>query len=37
MVNSALSVASMLVSTNDAFIAATDVALFDEDGNTGIG
>ena len=32
MVNSSLSVASMLVSTNDAFIAATDVALFDEDG-----
>ena len=32
MVNSALSVASMLVSTNDAFIVATDVALFDEDG-----
>ena len=32
MVNSSLSVGSMLVSTNDAFIAATDVALFDEDG-----
>ncbi len=32
MVNSSLSVASMLVSTNDAFIAATDVALFDADG-----
>ena len=32
MVNSSLSVASMLVSTNDAFIAATDVALFDEAG-----
>ncbi|MDE0012018.1 MAG: spondin domain-containing protein [Candidatus Poribacteria bacterium] len=31
-VNSSLSVGSMLVSTNDAFIAATDVALFDEDG-----
>ena len=33
MVNSSLSVASMLVSTNDAFIAATDVALFDENGD----
>ena len=32
MVNSSLSVGSMLMSTNDAFIAATDVALFDEDG-----
>ncbi|MDE0469838.1 MAG: spondin domain-containing protein [Candidatus Poribacteria bacterium] len=32
MVNSSLSVGSMLVSTNDAFVAATDVALFDEDG-----
>ena len=32
MVNSSLSVASMLVSTNDAFIRAGDVALFDEDG-----
>ena len=32
MINSSLSVGSMLVSTNDAFIAATDVALFDEDG-----
>ena len=32
MVSSSLSVGSMLVSTNDAFIAATDVALFDEDG-----
>ena len=32
IVNSALSIASMLVSTNDAFIVATDVALFDEDG-----
>ena len=32
MVNSSLSVGSMLVSTNDAFIAVTDVALFDEDG-----
>ena len=32
MVNSSLSVGSMLVSTNDAFIAATDVALFDENG-----
>ena len=32
MVNSSLSVGSMLVSTNDAFIASTDVALFDEDG-----
>ena len=32
MINSSLSVASMLVSTNDGFIAATDVALFDEDG-----
>ena len=31
-VNSSLSVGSMLVSTNDAFIAATDVALFDEAG-----
>ena len=33
MVNSSLSVASMLVSTNDAFIAAVDVALFDENGD----
>ena len=33
MVNSSLSVGSMLVSTNDAFIAATDVALFDENGD----
>ena len=32
MANSSLSVGSMLVSTNDAFIAAVDVALFDEDG-----
>ena len=32
MVNSSLSVGSMLVSTNDAFIAATDVPLFDENG-----
>ena len=32
MVNSSLSVGSMLVSTNDAFVAATDVPLFDEDG-----
>ena len=32
MINSSFSVGSMLVSTNDAFIAATDVALFDEDG-----
>ena len=32
MTNSSLSIGSMLVSTNDAFIAATDVALFDEDG-----
>ena len=32
MVNSSLSVGSMLVSTNDAFIAAIDVPLFDEDG-----
>ena len=32
MINSSLSVGSMLVSTNDAFIAATDVALFDENG-----
>ena len=30
--NSALSFATMLVSTNDAFIGATDVALFDEAG-----
>ncbi len=33
MVNSSLSVGSMLVSTNDAFIAATDVPLFDENGD----
>ena len=33
MTNSSLSVGSMLVSTNDAFIAATDVALFDENGD----
>ena len=32
MINASLSVGSMLVSTNDAFIAATDVALFDEAG-----
>ena len=32
MTNSSLSVGSMLVSTNDAFIAAIDVPLFDEDG-----
>ena len=32
MVNASLSVGSMLVSTNDAFIAATDVPLFDEEG-----
>ena len=32
MVNSSLSVGSMLVSTNDAFIAAIDVPLFDEAG-----
>ena len=32
MLNSSLSVGSMLVSTNDAFIAAIDVPLFDEDG-----
>ncbi len=32
MVNSSLSVGSMLVSTNDAFIAAIDVPLFDADG-----
>ena len=32
MVNSSLSIGSMLVSTNDAFIAAIDVPLFDEDG-----
>ncbi len=32
MINSSLSVGSMLVSTNDAFIAAIDVPLFDEDG-----
>ena len=32
MVNSSLSVGTMLVSTNDAFIAAIDVPLFDEDG-----
>ena len=32
MVNSSLSIASMLVSTNDAFIAVTDVPLFDADG-----
>ena len=32
MINSSLSVGSMLVSTNDAFIAATDVPLFDENG-----
>ncbi len=32
MVNSSLSVGSMLVSTNDAFIAVIDVPLFDEDG-----
>ena len=32
MVNSSLSVGSMLVSTNDAFVAATDVPLFDENG-----
>ena len=33
MTNSSLSVGSMLVSTNDAFIATTDVALFDENGD----
>ena len=33
MANSSLSVASMLVSTNDAFIAAVDVPLFDENGD----
>ena len=32
MANSSLSVGSMLVSTNDAFIAAIDVPLFDENG-----
>ena len=32
MTNSSLSVGSMLVSTNDAFIAVIDVPLFDEDG-----
>ena len=32
MTNASLSIASMLVSTNDAFIAAIDVPLFDEDG-----
>ena len=32
MANSSLSVGSMLVSTNDAFIGAIDVPLFDEDG-----
>ena len=32
MVNSSLSVGSMLVSTNDAFIAVIDVPLFDADG-----
>ncbi|MDE0012949.1 MAG: spondin domain-containing protein [Candidatus Poribacteria bacterium] len=32
MVNASLSMGSMLVSTNDAFIAAVDVPLFDEDG-----
>ena len=32
MMNSSLSVSSMLVSTNDAFIAAVDVPLFDEAG-----
>ena len=32
VVNSSLSVGSMLVSTNDAFIAAIDVPLFDADG-----
>ena len=32
MMNSSLSVSSMLVSTNDAFIAAIDVPLFDADG-----
>ena len=32
MTNSSLSVGSMLVSTNDAFIAAVDVPLFDEEG-----
>ena len=32
MANSSLSIGSMLVSTNDAFIAATDVPLFDENG-----
>ncbi|MDE0556753.1 MAG: spondin domain-containing protein [Candidatus Poribacteria bacterium] len=32
IVNSSLSMGSMLVSTNDAFIAALDVPLFDEDG-----
>ena len=31
-VNSSLSVGTMLVSTNDGFVAATDVALFDENG-----
>ena len=31
-VNSSLSVGTMLVSTNDAFVAATDVPLFDETG-----
>ena len=33
MTNSSLSVGSMLVSTNDAFIAAVDVPLFDENGD----
>ena len=32
MTNSSLSMASMLVSTNDAFVGVFDVALFDEDG-----
>ncbi len=32
MVNSSLSFGSMLVSTNDAFIAVIDIPLFDEDG-----
>ncbi len=32
MINSSLSMGSMLVSTNDAFIAVLDVPLFDEDG-----
>ena len=32
VLNSSLTVASMLVSTNDGFIAATDVPLFDENG-----